>query len=217
MNGYREDRETFRELFWDLFREGIITLGLNDSNRNFPHFSISRLGHRIIAQSNPYFFHDVSSYEKIIRENVPQIDPATLTYLKESMQAFKAGCVLASTIILGVAAEHTFMLVARAAEQNAAYGAFFERVEKKQWIAGKLEEFKKAMEHKMGPYIDVETSDGMEAMFNNVQEVLRDFRNKCGHPTGKILSRDMAFVLLQLFIPYSKKAYELKAFFEKTT
>lgn len=32
------DRELFLEVFWDLFRQGIITLGFNDSNREFPFF-----------------------------------------------------------------------------------------------------------------------------------------------------------------------------------
>src|ERR1017187_6697072 len=43
------DREVFLEVFWTLFREGIITLGLNDSNREFPHFRITEFGRRLIA------------------------------------------------------------------------------------------------------------------------------------------------------------------------
>jgi hypothetical protein len=147
-------------------------------------------------------------------ENVPAIDPATLVYLKEAMQSFKAGCVLASTVILGVAAEHTFSLVAEAAMNNPAYGKSFEKVRKAPFIAGKLQAFREAMENKMPSHLDANTSDGLEAMFNNVQELIRDFRNKCGHPTGTILGRETVFVLLQLFVPYCRKAYEVKAFFE---
>lgn len=35
------DRQLFDEVFWDLFRQGIITPGINDSNRQFPHFRLS--------------------------------------------------------------------------------------------------------------------------------------------------------------------------------
>ena len=33
-----EDRDIFLEVFWDLFRQGIITLGQSDSNPDFPFF-----------------------------------------------------------------------------------------------------------------------------------------------------------------------------------
>jgi hypothetical protein len=37
------DLELFLEVFWTLFREGIITLGLNDANREFPFFRITEV------------------------------------------------------------------------------------------------------------------------------------------------------------------------------
>lgn len=40
-------------------------------------------------------------------------------YLQEAMQAFKAGCLLSATVMLGVAAEHTFLLTLEAAECRA--------------------------------------------------------------------------------------------------
>jgi hypothetical protein len=88
------DAEIFLEVFWDLFRQGIITLGMNDSNREFPWFRLSEIGKRIIENQEIYFFHDVSSYEKVIVESIPDIDPVTLIYLKEAMQSFLSGCVL---------------------------------------------------------------------------------------------------------------------------
>src|SRR5271157_5547463 len=105
------DRELFLEVFWTLFREGIITLGLNDSNREFPHFRITEFGRRLIAHQQAYFFHDVSSYENLVRSEVTAIDGITLLYLKEAMQSFRTGCLLASTVMLGVATEHTFLLL----------------------------------------------------------------------------------------------------------
>lgn len=38
------DRNLMLEVFWDLFRCGTIILGLNDSNREFPWFTVSRYG-----------------------------------------------------------------------------------------------------------------------------------------------------------------------------
>src|SRR5438477_1832810 len=44
----QNDSDSFAEVFWTLFREGIITLGLNDSNPNFPFFRITEFGRRLI-------------------------------------------------------------------------------------------------------------------------------------------------------------------------
>lgn len=60
------DGETLLEVFWDLFREGVVTLGLNDSNREFPFFRLSRLGKRLIENQDTYFFHDVGTYGALL-------------------------------------------------------------------------------------------------------------------------------------------------------
>jgi hypothetical protein len=38
-----EDSRLFTEVFWELFREGIITLGLDADNPNFPWYRASRV------------------------------------------------------------------------------------------------------------------------------------------------------------------------------
>src|SRR5215510_13299580 len=88
------DGELFLELFWDLFRQGIITIGLNDANPDFPFFRVTSFGKKLLSGEQPYFFHDLSSYEKVIKDEVPDIDNTTLIYLKEAMQAFMSGCLL---------------------------------------------------------------------------------------------------------------------------
>ena len=42
-----QDKELFLELFWDFFREGVISLGLDDSNHAFPFFHLTRLGNQL--------------------------------------------------------------------------------------------------------------------------------------------------------------------------
>lgn len=104
------DRELFLEVFWDLFRQGIITLGLNDNNREFPFFRLSRLGQRLIANQDTYFF----------------------LYVQEALQAFRAGCILSSTVMLGVATEHTFLLLAEAVDQSPTHAKHFAGVAKER-------------------------------------------------------------------------------------
>src|SRR5712692_2520801 len=62
----RADSEMFLEVFWGLFREGVITLGYNNSNREFPWLRVTSFGRNIASGGNAYFFHDVSTYTQIV-------------------------------------------------------------------------------------------------------------------------------------------------------
>lgn len=204
------DREVFLEVFWALFREGLLTLGLNDSNRNFPHFRITEFGRRIAANQQAYFFHDVSSYEALVKAEIPSIDHVTLLYLKEAMQSFRTGCVLASTVMLGVATEHTFLLLVETLEKNLAHAATFASVGQQRTILQKVNKFKNLMEQELRG-LPPDIKEDFDTHFAGILSIIRTFRNQTGHPTGTIVDREQAYVLLQLFIPYCKKMYQLMA------
>ncbi len=207
-----QDEEIFLELFWDLFRQGIITLGKNDANPQFPSFRITQLGKNIAESQSAYFFHDVSSYERIIRSEIPVINDITLLYLKEAMQAFYSGCILSSTVMLGVATEHTFLLLLETIENNPMHQKTYSSVFKERNILSKFNKFREILGKQLSglPY---EIKEDLDTRFAGILSVIRDFRNQSGHPTGKIIGREQAFILLQLFIPYCKKLYQLINYF----
>jgi hypothetical protein len=207
-----QDSDIFREVFWDLFRQGIITLGLNDLNPQFPHFRATKLGKQIADSQSVYFFHDVSSYERVIRSEIPRINDVTLLYLKEAMQAFYSGCLLSATVMLGVAAEHTFQLLLEIIENNSIHQKIYSIVFKERNILPKINKFRKILEQNIN-VLSSEIKEDLDTHFAGIQSVIRTFRNQSGHPTGKIIDREQSFVLLQLFIPYCKKLYQLMDFF----
>ncbi|HYX72404.1 MAG TPA: hypothetical protein VE732_06510 [Nitrososphaera sp.] len=207
------DRDLFLELFWDLFRQGIITLGLDDYNREFPWFKVTSFGKRLLAGSDPYFFHDLSSYEKVIKDAVPNIDDITLTYLKEAMQAFMSGCLLSSSVMLGVATEHTFLNLLDIAIANPTHGSLFSSVAKERSILPKLNKFKKILDANMS-ILPSNIKEDLDTNFSGIISMIRNFRNESGHPSGKIISREQTYVLLHLFITCCKKMYQLMDFFK---
>lgn len=216
-NMSKNDSEIFLEVFWDLFRQGIITLGLNDNNREFPFFRVSAYGKQIIENQDPYFFHDVSSYETAIKDNIPNIDDATLVYLKESMQSFLSGCVLSSSVMLGVAAEHTFIKLLEMIGQNNTYQTTFKKVFEQRSILPKINKFQNKLTDEMNSkqiVLPPEIREDMETNFLGIIAIIRNFRNESGHPTGNIISREQCYVNLNLFIPYCKKIYQLIDFFK---
>jgi hypothetical protein len=58
-------------------------------------------------------------------------------------------------------------------------------------------------------------SDDIDTQFEGICTLIRNCRNEVGHPSGKKMSRSQVFINLRLFIPYCKKVYELKDYFEK--
>ena len=210
----RADQDIFLELFWDLFRQGIITLGLNDANREFPFFRVTRLGKQIADSQSAYFFHDVSSYERIIRTEVPTINDVTLLYLKEAMQAFRSGCILSATVMLGVATEHTFQLLLETVESNKKYEPTYSSVFRERTILQKVNKFKNILDQNLKA-LPAEIKEDLDTHFLGIISVIRNFRNQSGHPTGKIMDREQTFVLLQLFVPYCKKLYQMNDYFQK--
>jgi hypothetical protein len=202
------DRELFLEVFWTLFREGVITLGLNDSNRDFPHCRVTSFGNRIAANPEVYFFHDVSSYVNLVRTEVSSIDDTTILYLQEAMQCFRTGCILAATVMLGVATEHTFLVLLETIEQNPANSAIFTNVAKERTILQKVNKFKNLLDQESRK-LPPEIREDLDTHFAGILSIIRTFRNQSGHPTGKIVAREQAYVLLSLFIPYCKKMHQL--------
>lgn len=210
------DSEFVREVFWDLFLQRIITLGINDSNREFPFFKMSSQGKRILANQNPYIFHDVSTYTKLIQTNVPSINATTLLYLQEAMQSYRSGCLLAATVMLGVASEHSFLLLIEAAEANATHGQHFVNASTQKTILQKFRKFRAALEQHVQSALPSELKEDLDVQFDGILSVIRTFRNDAGHPSGKIMEREQVYVLLQMFIPYCKKLYGLIEFFQTT-
>jgi hypothetical protein len=204
------DREKFLEIFWGLFREGIITLGSNDKKREFPFFRVSEFGRRLLDSGQAYFFHDVSSYEKAVKSEVSNIDPVTLLYLKEAMQAFKASCILSATVMLGVATEHSFLLLLEKTTQSPTHASTFASVNKERTILQKINKFKHILDQQRLP---PEIKEDIDTNFAGILSIIRNFRNQAGHPTGKIVDREQAYILLQLFIPYCRKIYQLMEYY----
>jgi len=207
------DRDTLLEVFWDLFREGVITLGINHQNSEFPFFRLTRFGKRIAEDASVYFFHDVSSYETAVRRDIPDVHEVTLLYLKEAMQAFRAGCMLSATVMLGVAAEHDFGLLLETLKTNPAHEKTFGKAISERTLLGRFNAFTRVVTP-MRKSLPAEIAENMETHLGGILSVIRTSRNDSGHPTGKIIEREQVYVLLHLFISYCKKLHQLRSYFQ---
>jgi hypothetical protein len=206
------DAAVVRQLFWELFRQGILTPGKDGLNDNFPYFEITDFGRRAVTGEESYFVHDVSGYEARMKKEVPSVDSVTLLYLKESLQAFRSDCVLASTVMLGVAAEHTFNLLLETVEKNPKFNSVYAAALKERTTLRRVETFRKLVEPRVGE-MDSTLKEGLATNFLGILEIIRGFRNDSGHPSGKIVSAEQAHALLLLFPMYCRKMYSMMEYF----
>jgi hypothetical protein len=186
---------------------------MNDANREFPFFHLTRLGQQLAQGQEAYFFHDVSSYEAAIRREVPAVDDTTLLYLKEAMQAFRAGCMLSATVMLGVSVEHSFELMVEHLEGHAIHKSTFTQVFSERGLLRRFNKFRSVIDT-LAKGLPPVIKEDLDTHFAGILSVIRTYRNESGHPTGKIIDREQTFVLLQLFIPYIKKLHQLREHFK---
>lgn len=206
------DAELVRDVFWDLFRQGFITLGLNDSNANWPFFRVSHFGQQTLQDHRPYRFHDTASYLAIVRQEIPDISAEAVAYLDEAVSAFYAGCLLASCVMLGVAAEAEFLrLVDVAAAPNAPHTQAFTPVLKEKVVRPKITRFLSALKPILSNLQPKKDFEDAETNFTLIQSVLRIARNEAGHPTGtEVPERAQVYIFLQLFVPFARQLMRLR-------
>jgi hypothetical protein len=174
-----EDAETLREVFWDLFRQGIVTLGKDESDNAFPFFRVTSYGARAVREGDTYFISDTSVFEQRVKNEIPNIDDICLLYLKESFQAFRSGCLISSAVMLGVAAEHVFQLLLDQIESDPKYSSKFRSVLQQRSILPTIEKFKRIMAaDKMS--FPREVQESFDTQFLGIQSMIRMYRNKSG-------------------------------------
>lgn len=210
--GHPQDAELVRDVFWDLFRQGAITLGLNNSNPNWPFFRLSHFGKQTLAAAGPNRFHDTASYLAHVRREVPDISEDTLPYLDEAVAAFYADCLLSSCVMLGVAAENEFIRLLQVADQSTSFPGIFQAAAANGFIRTRITKFHAALKPIQSQLTPRQDFEDLETNLGLIQSVLRIARNEAGHPSGRPApQREQVYVFLQLFIPFARQLMKLRA------
>lgn len=200
VNLHPSDASTILEIFWDLFRQGVITLGKDSSNPNWPWFRLSRFGQTI--SKSTIRFHDTASYVALMKSYDKALSSQAITYLEEAAASFYAECLLAATVMLGAAAETEFLnlldLVA-----TGKHGTSFTAAIKERFIKGKIQKFLAGVSSLTLPK---ECTEDLDTKLLGIQSVIRIARNDAGHPSGTPApAREQVYVYLQLFGPYAQQ------------
>jgi hypothetical protein len=98
------------EVFWLLVGEGILSPGMNYHNLDLPWFHITDYGRIVLASEEPQP-HDPTGYLAGLCARIAAPDPTVMAYVAESLETFRKGNLVASAVMLGIAAERVFLLL----------------------------------------------------------------------------------------------------------
>ncbi len=203
------DVELVLEIVWDLFRQGIVTLGVSAISPGWPWLRLSRFG-ECALQQGLYRFHNKAEFMKALQSEAIDVSPEAAVYAKEAVAAFYTGCLLSACVLLSFAAESEFTRLLDAAKNSRTYGKYFARVGEELNIRAKILRFGEAAKPLIDLLPDAATRELGDAL-KTMQSIMRTARNEAGHPSGaEAPSRDQVYVYLQLFIPFAEQLMRLR-------
>lgn len=210
------------EVFWQLVVEGILSPGLNYSSPDLPWFHITEYGRKVLASSEPQPY-DATGYLAELGKKIPQSDPTVMVYLAESLETFRKGNLVASTVMLGIAAERIFLLLCEALEpaladarEKAEFGKrlkAFPMKPKLDWVHEKIQQIQTRKPRPAG------FPENATIMTVAIYDLLRCQRNELGHPRElpPNVTRADAFANLQIFPRFFELAEEVRSFLASNT
>ena len=71
------DVELVRDIFWDLFRQGLVTIGRDAVNDAWPNFRLSHHADQTLRKASPYRFHNAASYLTRKNTSIRPLRPIT--------------------------------------------------------------------------------------------------------------------------------------------
>jgi hypothetical protein len=131
-------------------------------------------------------------------------------YLEEAVATFYADCLLASCIMLGVAAEIEFLRLIAVGLANQAYGASFAKADKERTIRQKILKFQNGLGALPQTLLE-KIGEDIGTHLTAIQSILRVARNEAGHATiAKQPTREQVYVYLQLFVPFAEQVGKIR-------
>jgi len=209
----KADEDAIRECVWGLVIQGIVVPGSSNDDTyqsNFPWMQVTEWG-KVCLENGEYVPYDTGLFLSRIKNQIPNLDEIVVLYLKEALNSFRAGIYLAVAVMTGVASERILIVlrdaIGLAIKENDRHKKLVEATENQtakriyKEISKKIDPIREQLPAGLQDSIGTE----LEGIF---QEVRRT-RNDAGHPTGRVIEREEAYALLQLFPVYARSAYAL--------
>lgn len=190
----------FSALFWEHVMLGIISIGYDSSNPNFPFFAITDYGMQALQKENAIIFDPTGMIENL-EKKVGELDIIVKEYLSEALICLRRNCYRATIVMVGCASEQTFLNVVNAYTDSLKEEAKKKFIEKSQNkpVYRVYEEFRKRFDV-IRKDVEIKTQrDDWQVQLDSVFNLIRYYRNECGHPKRITVDRQTAFSITLLF------------------
>jgi hypothetical protein len=208
----KDDKDTVKTILWQLIVQGVLVPGqAGDEQGNWPLFTITEYGKTFLKAegSAPY---DPDGYLRCIKNDSPDIDKTVLVSLTEGLQCFLKGHYLACAVMVGVAAEKVILdlidAFAGAISSDHGKASEFKNRTQNKMISTQFKELTKRL-YPLENQLPAELGKDLETYLDGIFNLIRNYRNEAGHPTGREIPRELAYSNLQLFRYFSKNAHDL--------
>ena len=177
------------------------------------------MGGAFVAEPD-YSPHDPAAYLRQLGKQVTNRDATVLAYLKESLDAFDRGALVASAMMIGIAAERILLLVCdslRASLADSKEQADFDKIFDRNPVKPKLDWLTDKLRRLQTPKRPAGFPDDADIQLSGIYNLIRCQRNDVGHPRDvpPSVSRDQALGYLRLFPAYYATAEVVREFFAR--
>lgn len=214
------DETTFRQyvldVLWELVAQGVIAPGTDKGQPDWKWFHVTDYGKRVLLE--PAFDpHDPAEYLRRLEHNVNNPDPTVLTFLREALDCFTRGTLVASVVMLGVAAEQIFLLICDSllhSLQDENEKKKFDKIRQRNAMKPKLDWVAEKLQRIQTPSRMKNLPEDVDIMILGIYNMIRCQRNEMGHPRSSPPSaaRDTVFGYLRIFPSYYATAEKVRAF-----
>lgn len=206
------------EALWGLVGVGLVyldTAGQGSGTDNW-QWCLSAEGRRV-ALGGTWEPGDPDGFLKRVKREIADLDELVELYLSEALQSFNSRCYLATSVMLGVAAERAFLVMAASYAASGVSGAQAmarELARPRSNYFALWTEFRRRIEP-IRPQLPDGLADALT--LDAIADLIRLTRNEVGHPTGRQIDEDTARVHLTIAPMYLRKMQLLAAHFDQVT
>lgn len=224
------DPQEVLELIWDYMRWGLLAMGRNFNEPNFPLIHLTERGRKCIEGRtfNPY---DADSYVTRLIEKVPMASKRVCVYVWQASRSLQSEAFLAAAVMIGTASEAAVWELAEVVDTfltndskqlDYRKKAFPDRAspsKKDKWIPA-ITVFKAVKEFVdeavANKWLPKPLFEGIEAFFESIFWMIRNDRNAAGHPEGRMdHSQESIEASLLIFPTYYQRITEVASWMRK--
>jgi len=187
---------TYRDILWELMVSGVVALGADSSNRDWPWLGVTGYGQQVLASEGPVP-HDPDGFLASVASKHP-LDAIEKRFLGQAVNAFRLDLPDASLVMLGVCSEHLLFKLADAVV--AKDPSRKSKVDREARSALRLRDYLFRLLESDPALVPPGLGEQLSTTGDTVGELLRIARNESGHPVlARHVDRGDCFMFLVIY------------------